>query len=190
MFVTDFSFRNPDLPLEQRVADLVSRLTLDEKIDLMCQYQEAIPRLGIAKYKHGTEAAHGIAWLGEATVFPQPFGLACTWDEELLQKVGRVIGTEARGFFARDPALHGLTLWAPTVDLLRDPRWGRTDEGYGEDPVHAGKMAAALVRGIQGITLFTCARSRLQSILSATTTRSAAANAPSVSIPATCGSLT
>ncbi len=148
--ITDFPFRNPELPLELRVADLVSRLTLDEKIDLMCQYQEAVPRLGIAKYKHGTEAAHGIAWLGEATVFPQPFGLACTWDEELLREVGRVIGTEARGFFARDPASHGLTLWAPTVDLLRDPRWGRTDEGYGEDPIHAGKMAAALVRGIQG----------------------------------------
>ncbi len=150
MFVTDFPFRNPDLPLELRVADLVSRLTLDEKINLMCQYQEAVPRLGIAKYKHGTEAAHGIAWLGEATVFPQPFGLACTWDEELLREVGRVIGTEARVFFARDPASHGLTLWAPTVDLLRDPRWGRTDEGYGEDPIHAGKMVAALVRGIQG----------------------------------------
>ncbi len=150
MSITDFPFRNPELPLELRVADLVSRLTLDEKIDLMCQYQEAVPRLGIAKYKHGTEAAHGIAWLGEATVFPQPFGLACTWDEELLREVGRVIGTEARGFFAHDPASHGLTLWAPTVDLLRDPRWGRTDEGYGEDPIHAGKMAAALVRGIQG----------------------------------------
>ncbi|XID92946.1 glycoside hydrolase family 3 C-terminal domain-containing protein [Paenibacillaceae bacterium WGS1546] len=143
-------FLNPDLPLDKRVADLASRLTLEEKIDLMCQYQEEIPRLGIRKYKHGTEAAHGIAWLGEATVFPQPFGLACTWDEELLREVGEAIGTEARGFFARDPALNGLTLWAPTVDLLRDPRWGRTDEGYGEDPVHAGKMAAALVRGIQG----------------------------------------
>ncbi|PRX65781.1 exo-1,4-beta-glucosidase [Cohnella sp. SGD-V74] len=150
MSATDYPFRNPDLPLETRVRDLVSRLTLGEKINQMCQYQDEVPRLGIAKYKHGTEAAHGIAWLGEATAFPQPFGLACTWDEELLREVGRVIGTEARGFFARDPALHGLTLWAPTVDLLRDPRWGRTDEGYGEDPIHAGKMAAALVRGIQG----------------------------------------
>jgi len=148
--VSAYPFQNPDLPIETRVSDLVGRLTLDEKIGLMCQYQDAIPRLGIASYKHGTEAAHGIAWLGEATAFPQPFGLACTWDEELLREVGRVIGTEARGFFARNPALHGLTLWAPTVDLLRDPRWGRTDEGYGEDPVHAGKMAAALVRGIQG----------------------------------------
>lgn len=150
MSAIDYPFRNPDLPLDTRVRDLVSRLTLGEKINQMCQYQDEVPRLGIAKYKHGTEAAHGIAWLGEATAFPQPFGLACTWDEELLREVGRVIGTEARGFFARDPALHGLTLWAPTVDLLRDPRWGRTDEGYGEDPIHAGKMAAALVRGIQG----------------------------------------
>ncbi|MFC4597366.1 glycoside hydrolase family 3 C-terminal domain-containing protein [Cohnella hongkongensis] len=150
MFSLDVPFRHPDLPLDARVEDLVSRLTTEEKIGLMCQYQDAVPRLGIPPYKHGTEAAHGIAWLGEATVFPQPFGLACTWDEELIREVGRVIGTEARGFYARNPALNGLTLWAPTVDLLRDPRWGRTDEGYGEDPVHAGKMAAALVRGIQG----------------------------------------
>lgn len=147
---TLYPFRNPELPLNVRVTDLVNRLTLDEKIDLMCQYQEEIPRLGIAKYKHGTEAAHGIAWLGEATAFPQPIGLSCTWDEELLREVGEVIGTEARGFFARNPALNGLTLWAPTVDMLRDPRWGRTDEGYGEDPILAGKLTAALSKGIQG----------------------------------------
>ena len=150
MNVSDYPFRNPDLALEERVSDLIGRLTLEEKIDLMCQYQDEVPRLGVPKYKHGTEAAHGIAWLGEATVFPQPFGLACTWDEELLREVGEAIGTEARGFFARNPSHNGLTLWAPTVDMLRDPRWGRTDEGYGEDPVLAGKLAAALARGIQG----------------------------------------
>lgn len=145
-----YPFRNPDLPLEERVNDLVGRLTREEKIELMCQYQAEIPRLGIAPYKHGTEAAHGVAWLGEATVFPQPIGLACTWDKTLLEQVGEVIGTEARGFFRRNPALHGLTLWAPTVDLERDPRWGRTEEAYGEDPHLAGRLASALIRGIQG----------------------------------------
>ncbi|WP_035157564.1 glycoside hydrolase family 3 protein [Cohnella thermotolerans] len=145
-----YPFQNPDLPLETRVNDLVARFTLDEKINLMCQYQDEIPRLGVKKYKHGTEAAHGIAWLGEATVFPQPVGLACTWDTDLLRRVGEAIGTEARGFYRRDPAMNGLTLWAPTVDMERDPRWGRNEEGYGEDPILAGKLTAALAQGIQG----------------------------------------
>lgn len=145
-----FPFQNPDLPLETRVNDLVSRLTLDEKINLMCQYQEGIPRLGIKPYKHGTEAAHGMAWLGQATTFPQPIGLACTWDTGLLQRIGTAIGDEARGFYKRNPSLNGLTLWAPTVDMERDPRWGRTEEAYGEDPHLAGKLAASLVRGMQG----------------------------------------
>ncbi|MFC5531835.1 glycoside hydrolase family 3 protein [Cohnella yongneupensis] len=146
----DFPFQNPDLPLEQRVNDLVNRFTLDEKINLMCQYQDEIPRLGVKAYKHGTEAAHGMAWLGEATTFPQPIGLACTWDAELMKRIGSVIGDEARGFYAKNPAMNGLTLWAPTVDMERDPRWGRTEEAYGEDPHLAGKLTSALVQGIQG----------------------------------------
>jgi len=145
-----YPFRNPELALNERVDDLVSRFTLDEKINLMCQYQDAVPRLGVGPYKHGTEAAHGVAWLGEATSFPQPIGLSCTWDEALLRKVGSVIGDEARGFYARDRAINGLTLWAPTVDMERDPRWGRTEEAYGEDPYLAGKLSAALVQGLQG----------------------------------------
>ncbi|WP_199614196.1 glycoside hydrolase family 3 protein [Paenibacillus alkalitolerans] len=146
----DFPFQNPDLPLETRVNDLVSRFTPDEKINLMCQYQDEIARLGVKPYKHGTEAAHGMAWLGEATTFPQPIGLACTWDTDLLKRVGSAIGDEARGFFKRNPAVNGLTLWAPTVDMERDPRWGRTEEAYGEDPHLTGKLATALIRGIQG----------------------------------------
>ncbi len=150
MPASKYPFQNPDLPLETRVNDLVNRFTLEEKIDLMPQYQTEIPRLGVAKYKHGTEAAHGVAWLGQATTFPQPIGLACTWDTELLARVGSVIGDEARGFFRRDPAINGLTLWAPTVDMERDPRWGRTEEAYGEDPHLVGKLASALIRGMQG----------------------------------------
>ncbi|MFC5467683.1 glycoside hydrolase family 3 C-terminal domain-containing protein [Cohnella suwonensis] len=146
----EFLFQNPALPLAERVGDLVSRLTLDEKINLMCQYQDEVPRLGIKAYKHGTEAAHGVAWLGEATAYPQPIGLACTWDAGLLERIGDAIGEEARAFYKRNPAINGLTLWAPTVDMERDPRWGRTEEAYGEDPHLAGKLAAALVRGLQG----------------------------------------
>lgn len=143
-------FRNADLPLEDRVADLVSRFTLEEKIESMVQYQPAIERLGVRAYKHGTEAAHGMAWLGEATSFPQPIGLGCTWNEELMEKIGSAIGDEARVFYDRNPELNGLTLWAPTVDMERDPRWGRTEEAYGEDPVLTGELTAGLVKGMQG----------------------------------------
>lgn len=145
-----YPFQNPNLPLEQRVNDLVNRFTLDEKVNLMCQYQDEVSRLGVKAYKHGTEAAHGMAWLGEATTFPQPIGLACTWDAELMKRIGDVIGDEARGFYARKPEINGLTLWAPTVDMERDPRWGRTEEAYGEDPHLAGKLASSLIQGIQG----------------------------------------
>ncbi|WP_339295395.1 glycoside hydrolase family 3 C-terminal domain-containing protein [Paenibacillus sp. FSL W7-1279] len=145
-----YPFQNPDLPLEERVNDLVSRFTLDEKIELMCQYQAEIPRLGVQKYKHGTEGAHGVAWLGEATVFPQNTGLACTWNPELMREIGSVIAEEARVYYQRDRAINGLTIWAPTVDLERDPRWGRTEEAYGEDPHLTGKLATELVKGMQG----------------------------------------
>lgn len=143
-------FQNPDLPLEERVNDLVSRFTLEEKIELMCQYQTEIPRLGVQKYKHGTEGAHGVAWLGEATVFPQNTGLACTWNPELMREIGSVIAEEARVYYQRNRAINGLTIWAPTVDLERDPRWGRTEEAYGEDPHLTGKLATGLIKGMQG----------------------------------------
>ncbi|WP_145040197.1 glycoside hydrolase family 3 protein [Paenibacillus sp. Y412MC10] len=145
-----YPFQDPDLPLEERVHDLVSRLTLDEKIELMCQYQTEIPRLGVQKYKHGTEGAHGVAWLGEATVFPQNTGLACTWNPELMREIGSVIAEEARVYYQRDRAINGLTIWAPTVDLERDPRWGRTEEAYGEDPHLTGELSTGLVKGMQG----------------------------------------
>lgn len=146
----EYPFQNTSLPLEERVNDLVSRFTKEEKVELMIQYQAAVERLGVKAYKHGTEAAHGMAWLGEATGFPQPIGLGCTWDTELMKNIGSVIGDEARGFYRRNPEINGLTLWAPTVDLERDPRWGRTEEAYGEDPVLTGKLASALIQGIQG----------------------------------------
>ncbi|AUS29057.1 glycoside hydrolase family 3 protein [Paenibacillus polymyxa] len=146
----EYLFQDPKIQLDERVRDLVSRLTLEEKIESMLQYQPAIDRLGVAAYKHGMEAAHGIAWLGEATSFPQPVGLACTWDTELMRQIGSVIADEARIYYRRDPKLNGLTLWAPTVDMERDPRWGRNEEAYGEDPYLTGELSKELVKGIQG----------------------------------------
>ncbi|MCL6459813.1 MAG: glycoside hydrolase family 3 C-terminal domain-containing protein, partial [Gorillibacterium sp.] len=143
-------FREIGLPVDVRVRDLVSRLTLEEKISLMPTRQAAVAHLGIPAYRVGGEAAHGVAWIGEATVFPQPIGLACTWNPELIEKIGTAVGTEARVYHHRNPEKHGLTLWAPTVDMERDPRWGRTEEAYGEDPHLTGRMATAYVKGMQG----------------------------------------
>lgn len=143
-------YRNPDLPLEDRVNDLISRFALEEKIKLMCQYQAEIPRLDVPPYKHGTEGAHGVAWLGEATVFPQNAGLGCTWNPDLMCEIGAAIGDEARVYYRRNPAVNGLTIWAPTVDMGRDPRWGRTEEAYGEDPHLTGRLSTELVKGMQG----------------------------------------
>ncbi|MEU8108603.1 glycoside hydrolase family 3 C-terminal domain-containing protein [Nonomuraea muscovyensis] len=157
----DLPFRNPALPVEQRVSDLLGRLTLAEKLGLLHQSQQAVPRLGIPYHKNGTEALHGIAWsndladnwnqkLARGTVFPQAVGLASTWDPELIRKVGSAVGDETRGYNAQNPALWGLQVWAPVVDPLRDPRAGRNEEGYSEDPLLTGAMATAYGRGLQG----------------------------------------
>ncbi|WP_030604044.1 glycoside hydrolase family 3 protein [Streptomyces fulvoviolaceus] len=143
-------FRNPALPVEKRVDDLLDRLTLDEKISLLHQYQAAIPRLGIQSFRTGTEALHGVAWLGEATVFPQAIGLASAWDPALMEQVGSAVGDEARGFQQERPAGWGLNLWAPVVNLLRDPRWGRNEEGYSEDPELTGALSTAYGEGLTG----------------------------------------
>ncbi|MEU8803773.1 glycoside hydrolase family 3 C-terminal domain-containing protein [Spirillospora sp. NPDC048819] len=154
-------FRDPGLSVQARVDDLLGRLTLDEKISLLHQYQPAIPRLGIDRFKTGTEALHGVAWstdvhdggavvTAEGTVFPQSVGLGATWDPELLKKIGSAVGTEARGYHSENPDVWGLQLWAPVVNLLRDPRWGRNEEGYSEDPLLTGLLATAYGRGMQG----------------------------------------
>jgi beta-glucosidase len=143
-------FRNPNLPVAQRVDDLLSRLTLDEKVSLMHQYQPAIPRLGMPAFRTGTEALHGVAWLGKATVFPQAIGLGSTWDARLMSAVGAAVGREARGFNQQNPAFNGLNLWAPVVNLLRDPRWGRNEEGYSEDPTLTAAISTAYGKGIEG----------------------------------------
>jgi beta-glucosidase len=156
-----YPFENPRLPLKVRVDDLVKRLTLDEKVSLLHQYEPAIPRLGIKAFKTGTEALHGVAWstdvhhggavvTAKGTVFPQAVGLASTWDPALIQKVGAVVGDEARGYHALNPDVWGMQLWAPVVNLLRDPRWGRNEEGYSEDPFLTGAISTAYGSGIEG----------------------------------------
>ena len=157
----DLPFRDPELPIEQRVADLMARLTLDERIGMLHQYQQPVPRLGIGIFKAGTEALHGLAWSNDhrdngnvvtatATQFPQALGLASTWDRGLVEQVGSAVGDEARGLHAKDPDVWGLNLWAPVVNLLRDPRWGRNEEGYSEDALLTGAIATAYGSGIQG----------------------------------------
>jgi beta-glucosidase len=151
-------FRNPDLPVDQRVDDLVGRLTIDEKIGLLMMDSVAVPRLGIPAYHWWNEGLHGMARNGVATVFPQAIGLAATWDPDLHQKIADAISTEFR---AKNNALilktdgaskiyQGLTVWSPNINIFRDPRWGRGQETYGEDPFLTGRMAIAFVHGLQG----------------------------------------
>ncbi len=148
-------FRDPNLPLEQRVDDLVSRLTLDEKIGMLGQFQPAIERLGIKGFTNFTEGLHGLGWVRggsvTATTFPQSVGLGETWDPEILRQVGAVEGYEARVYFKKyDGTRVGLAIRAPNVDLARDPRWGRTEEAFGEDPYFVGKMSVGFIKGLQG----------------------------------------
>ncbi|GIF73024.1 glycoside hydrolase family 3 protein [Asanoa siamensis] len=143
------TFRDPDLPPTARLADLVARLTLAEKVALLHQHQPAIPRLDIAAFRTGTEALHGVAWLGPATVFPQAVGLGATWDPDLVRRVGAAVGDEVRGLHRKDPSV-GLNVWAPVVNPLRDPRWGRNEEGYSEDPWLTGVLGTAYASGLRG----------------------------------------
>ena len=143
-------FRDPDEPLPARIDDLLGRLTVAEKLALLHQYQAAVPRLGIGSFRTGTEALHGLAWLGPATVFPQALGLATTWNTGLVERIGAAVGAEVRGFHHKDPERAGLNVWAPVVNPLRDPRWGRNEEGYAEDPLLTGVIGTAYARGLRG----------------------------------------
>src|SRR5665648_281968 len=156
----DFPFRNPDLPLQTRIDDLLGRMTLVERISLLHQFPLPVPRLGITEFRSGTEALHGVAWTTDyhdgsvktatATTFPQAVGLASTWDTELIEEVGSAVGDEARGYNSIDSGLWGLNMWAPVVNLLRDPRWGRNEEGYSEDPLLTGAISTAYGSGMTG----------------------------------------
>ncbi|HEY3405458.1 MAG TPA: glycoside hydrolase family 3 C-terminal domain-containing protein [Ohtaekwangia sp.] len=151
-----FPFLNEELSVEERVNDLVSRMTLEEKIAQMVNDAPAIERLGVPRYNWWSEGLHGVARAGLATVFPQAIGLAATWDDSLIYDVSTVISDEARAkhhnFTKRDKRFiyQGLTLWSPNINIFRDPRWGRGQETYGEDPYLTGKLAVQFVKGLQG----------------------------------------
>src|SRR6478736_751684 len=149
-------YKNPALPIDERVDDLVSRMTLEEKVSQMMNGAAAIPRLGVPEYEWWNEALHGVARAGYATVFPQAIGLASTWDTDLMFQVADVISTEARAKhneFDRKVdhgRYKGLTFWSPNINIFRDPRWGRGQETYGEDPYLTARMGVAFVKGLQG----------------------------------------
>ncbi|MFE5656048.1 glycoside hydrolase family 3 C-terminal domain-containing protein [Streptomyces sp. NPDC056517] len=142
-------FRDPQLPFAKRIDDLLSRLTLDEKIDFLHQFAPAVERLGVAAFRTGQEALHGVAWMGPATVFPQAVGLGATWNTDLVRRVGEAVSKEVRAMRARDDRV-GLNVWAPTVNLLRHPLWGRNEEGYSEDPKLTSAIATAYTHGLRG----------------------------------------
>ena len=143
-------FRDPARPVAERIDDLLARLTPDEKTALLHQHQPPIDRLGLDAFRTGTEALHGVAWLGPATVFPQAIGLATSWNTDLVRAVGAAVGDEVRVFHCKDPVGVGLNVWAPVVNPLRDPRWGRNEEGYAEDPWLTGVIATAYGHGLAG----------------------------------------
>lgn len=149
-------FLNLDLPIETRVADLIGRMTLEEKAGQLGNAAPAIPRLGIPAYDWWNEALHGVARAGRATVFPQAIGLAATWDTSLMFRVATAVSLEARAKY-HEALRHGyrgiyqgLTFFSPNINIFRDPRWGRGMETYGEDPYLTGRLAIQFVRGMQG----------------------------------------
>ncbi|ROP42118.1 glycoside hydrolase family 3 protein [Saccharothrix texasensis] len=148
-------FHDSGLDVRKRVDDLLDRLTLDERIAMLHQHAPAVPRLGVGAFRTGSEALHGVSWLGVATAFPQAVGLGATWDEDLVRRVAEATSVELRAFHRHRPPADGdaptsLQAWAPVVNLLRDPRWGRNEEGYSEDPVHTARLAEAFCRGMAG----------------------------------------
>ena len=142
--------------LRARAREIVGRMTLDEKISQLMNSSPAVPRLGIAPYDWWSEALHGVARNGKATVFPQPIGLAASFDEGLVREIGTAIGDEARVKYEAAQAAGrfgnctGLTFWSPNVNIFRDPRWGRGMETWGEDPYLTGRLGVQFVKGLQG----------------------------------------
>ncbi|WP_329301921.1 glycoside hydrolase family 3 C-terminal domain-containing protein [Streptomyces sp. NBC_00659] len=142
-------FRDASLPFAKRIDDLLTRLTLEERVAFLHQYAPPVERLGIPAFRTGQEALHGVAWMGPATVFPQAVGLGATWNAELVRRIGEAVSSEARAMRARDDRV-GLNVWSPTVNLLRHPLWGRNEEGYSEDPALTSAIATAYTRGLRG----------------------------------------
>lgn len=154
--VYEYPFRNPNLTIGERTADLISRLTVEEKASLMLYNSQGIERLGIPAYNWWNEALHGVARAGRATVFPQATGMAATFDDDLILRVATTISDEGRAKYneavkaGNRGQYLGLTYWTPNINIFRDPRWGRGQETWGEDPYLTGRMGLAFVKGLQG----------------------------------------
>lgn len=152
----NYPFRNPELPLEERIEDLLSRLTPEEKVAQMMNVTPAIERLGIPPYDWWNEALHGVARAGQATVFPQAIAMAATFDSEAVHQTFSMVSDEARAKYhhyqknKEYDRYKGLTFWTPNINIFRDPRWGRGMETYGEDPYLTETMGVAVTRGLQG----------------------------------------
>ena len=149
-------FWDASLPIEKRLDWLMAEMTIEEKLSCLSSRMPALERLGIPAMSLGGEAAHGIEGRNDqnelgtpdiSTSFVQPIGMSASWDTDLIRQAGEVTGIEGRVIYHRHPD-RGLSRWAPTVDLERDPRWGRNEEGYGEDPLLTGEMASAYIRGM------------------------------------------
>jgi len=153
---TEAVYLDPSQPIDVRVNDLVKQMTLEEKASQLVNQARAIPRLKVPAYDWWSEALHGVANAGTATVFPEPIGLAATFDDSLIHEMAIVIGTEARAKHnqavkaGRRDIMEGLDFWSPNINIFRDPRWGRGQETYGEDPFLTGRMGVAFVTGLQG----------------------------------------
>jgi beta-glucosidase len=150
------AWQNTKLSPQERAHDLVSQMTLEEKVSQLEDWAPAIPRLGIPDYQTWNEALHGVARAGYATVFPQAIGMAATWDPEMVRKMGVVVSEEARAKYnqaqreGNHRIFYGLTFWSPNINIFRDPRWGRGQETYGEDPFLTGRMGTSFIYGVQG----------------------------------------
>ncbi|MCF8357873.1 MAG: glycoside hydrolase family 3 C-terminal domain-containing protein [Prolixibacteraceae bacterium] len=152
-----YPFQNPELTFEERAEDLITRLTLEEKAALMCDQSEAIPRLGIRKFNWWSEALHGYANNDSVTVFPEPIGMAASFNDELLYEIFDVVSDEGRAKYHQwlrrgneNKRFLSLSVWTPNVNIFRDPRWGRGQETYGEDPYLTSRMGVQVVKGLQG----------------------------------------
>lgn len=155
-YIKKYPFRNISLSTEKRVGDLLSRLTVEEKVALMMNQNPAIERLSIPAYDWWNEALHGVARAGRATVFPQAIAMAATFDDKAVYETFDIISDEARAKYhnyqnnKEYERYKGLTSWTPNINIFRDPRWGRGMETYGEDPYLASRMGVAVVKGLQG----------------------------------------
>jgi beta-glucosidase len=152
-----YPYQNPKLSSEERAKDLISRLTLEEKVTLMCDVSEAIPRLGIKKFNWWSEALHGLANNENVTVFPEPIGMAASFDDQLLFNIFNAVSDETRAKYneakqkgKENTRFLSLSVWTPNVNIFRDPRWGRGQETYGEDPYLTSRMGISVVKGLQG----------------------------------------